>query len=37
VRAGSVRLAPHVYNTRDEIDRAAQVLAPFVSRAPAIA
>jgi selenocysteine lyase/cysteine desulfurase len=37
VRAGSVRLAPHVYNTRDEIDRAAQALAPFVSRAPAIA
>ena len=37
VRAGSVRLAPHVYNTRDEIDQAAQALAPFVSRAPAIA
>jgi selenocysteine lyase/cysteine desulfurase len=30
VRAGSVRLAPHVYNTPDEIDRAARALAPFV-------
>jgi selenocysteine lyase/cysteine desulfurase len=37
VRAGSVRLAPHVYNTPDEIDRAAQALAPFVSHAPAAA
>jgi selenocysteine lyase/cysteine desulfurase len=37
VRAGSVRLAPHVYTTREEIDQAARALAPFVSRAPAIA
>jgi selenocysteine lyase/cysteine desulfurase len=35
VRAGSVRLAPHVYNTPDEIDRAAQALAPFVAPATA--
>jgi selenocysteine lyase/cysteine desulfurase len=35
VRAGSVRLAPHVYTTEDEIDRAAAVLAPFV-HAPAV-
>jgi selenocysteine lyase/cysteine desulfurase len=34
VRAGSVRLAPHVYNTVDQIDRAAQAIAPFV-RVPA--
>jgi selenocysteine lyase/cysteine desulfurase len=33
VRAGSVRLAPHVYTTEDEIDRAAAALAPFVHAA----
>jgi selenocysteine lyase/cysteine desulfurase len=37
VRAGSVRLAPHVYNTPEQIDQAAHTLAPFVSRAPAVA
>jgi selenocysteine lyase/cysteine desulfurase len=30
VRAGNVRLAPHVYTTADQIDRAAEALAPFV-------
>ena len=30
VRAGSVRLAPHVYTTQEEIDRAALAMAPFV-------
>jgi selenocysteine lyase/cysteine desulfurase len=30
VRAGSVRLSTHVYNTRDEVERAADVVAPFV-------
>jgi selenocysteine lyase/cysteine desulfurase len=30
VRAGSVRLSPHVYNTADQIDRAASALARFV-------
>jgi selenocysteine lyase/cysteine desulfurase len=30
VRAGSVRLSPHVYNTPAEIDRAVQAIAPFV-------
>jgi selenocysteine lyase/cysteine desulfurase len=35
VRAGSVRLSPHVYNTVEQIDRAAQALAPFV-RVPAV-
>jgi selenocysteine lyase/cysteine desulfurase len=34
VRAGSVRLSPHVYNTADEIDRTAAALARFV-RQPA--
>ncbi|MCA1646595.1 MAG: aminotransferase class V-fold PLP-dependent enzyme [Chloroflexi bacterium] len=29
VRAGSVRLSPHVYNTIEEIDRAAETLARF--------
>jgi selenocysteine lyase/cysteine desulfurase len=35
VRAGSVRVSPHVYTTSDEIDRTAQALAPFV-RLPAV-
>jgi selenocysteine lyase/cysteine desulfurase len=35
VRAGSVRLAPHVYNTADEIDRTARALMPFVQVAAA--
>jgi selenocysteine lyase/cysteine desulfurase len=30
VRAGSVRLSPHVYNTAAQIDRAAEALARFV-------
>jgi len=30
VRAGSVRLSPHVYNTAAEIDQAAEALAGFV-------
>ena len=30
VRAGSVRLSPHVYNTAEQIDRAAEALARFV-------
>lgn len=30
VRAGSVRLSPHVYNTAQEIDRAAEALTRFV-------
>jgi hypothetical protein len=34
VRAGSVRLSPHVYNTVADVDRAAQAMAPFV-RVPA--
>jgi len=34
VRAGSVRLSPHVYNTVDEIDRTAAALGRFV-RQPA--
>jgi selenocysteine lyase/cysteine desulfurase len=34
VRAGSVRVSPHVYNTADQIDRAAAALARFV-RQPA--
>jgi selenocysteine lyase/cysteine desulfurase len=34
VRAGSVRLSPHVYNTADQIDRAAAALIQFV-RQPA--
>ncbi len=34
VRAGNVRLAPHVYTTEDQIDRAAAALAPYV-HAPA--
>ncbi len=29
---GRIRFAPHVYNTVDEIDRAATILAPFVAR-----
>jgi selenocysteine lyase/cysteine desulfurase len=29
VRAGSVRMSPHVYNTADQIDRAASALARF--------
>jgi selenocysteine lyase/cysteine desulfurase len=34
VRAGSVRLSPHVYNTAEHIDRAAAILARF-ARQPA--
>jgi len=34
VRAGSVRLSPHVYNTVEHIDKAAAALAPFI-RVPA--
>ena len=30
VRVGSVRLAPHVYTTPDQIDRAAEALQPYV-------
>jgi selenocysteine lyase/cysteine desulfurase len=30
VRAGSVRLSPHVYNTVEQIDRAAEALARFI-------
>ena len=30
VRAGSVRLSPHVYNTAEQIDRAAEALGCFV-------
>lgn len=30
--AGRIRLAPHVYNTPAEIDRAASLLAPYVTR-----
>jgi selenocysteine lyase/cysteine desulfurase len=30
LRAGSVRLSPHVYNTAEQIDRAASALARFV-------
>ena len=30
VRAGSVRLSPHVYNTADQIDRAASALSRHV-------
>jgi len=30
VRAGSVRLSPHIYNTVDEIDRTAAALGRFV-------
>jgi selenocysteine lyase/cysteine desulfurase len=33
VRAGSVRLSTHVYNTSEQIDRAAQSLARFVPQA----
>jgi selenocysteine lyase/cysteine desulfurase len=33
VRAGSVRLSPHVYNTAAQIDHAASALARFVPRA----
>ena len=32
VREGSIRLAPHVYTTDADIDRAAEVLAPHVTR-----
>jgi selenocysteine lyase/cysteine desulfurase len=32
VRAGSVRLSPHVYNTADQVDRAAAALARFVAQ-----
>jgi selenocysteine lyase/cysteine desulfurase len=35
VRAGSVRLSPHVYNTAEQIDRAAAALARFVPHAAA--
>ena len=28
-RGGNIRIAPHVYNTTEEIDRAVSVLAPF--------
>jgi selenocysteine lyase/cysteine desulfurase len=30
VRAGSVRLSPHVYNTVEQIDLAAEAMAPYV-------
>ena len=30
----AVRFAPHVYNTADDIDRAVEVIKPFVARAP---
>ena len=30
VRAGNVRLSPHVYNTADEVDRVAACIEPFV-------
>jgi selenocysteine lyase/cysteine desulfurase len=30
VRVGSVRLAPHVYTTEADVDRAAEALAPYV-------
>jgi selenocysteine lyase/cysteine desulfurase len=30
VRAGSVRLSPHVYTTAEQIDQASEALAPFV-------
>jgi selenocysteine lyase/cysteine desulfurase len=30
VRAGSVRLSTHVYNTEEQIDRAVEALARFV-------
>jgi selenocysteine lyase/cysteine desulfurase len=33
VRAGGVRLSPHVYNTRDDIDRAVAALSPYVRTA----
>jgi selenocysteine lyase/cysteine desulfurase len=33
--AGRIRLAPHVYNTPEEIDRVVSVLTPFVLRAAA--
>lgn len=32
VRAGNIRLSPHVYNTLDEIERAIAVVAPFRER-----
>jgi selenocysteine lyase/cysteine desulfurase len=32
VRAGSVRLSTHVYNTRENVDRAVEALAPFLTR-----
>jgi hypothetical protein len=35
VRAGHVRLAPHVYNTPADVEAAANALAPFVSQAVA--
>jgi selenocysteine lyase/cysteine desulfurase len=35
VRAGNVRLAPHVYTTVEQIDRAAATLAPQVTQAAA--
>jgi selenocysteine lyase/cysteine desulfurase len=33
VRAGSVRLSPHVYNTAEQVDVAASALARFVPQA----
>jgi selenocysteine lyase/cysteine desulfurase len=33
--AGRIRLAPHVYNTPEEIDRVVAVLTPYVLRAAA--
>ena len=32
VRGSAIRLSPHVYNTTADIDRAAQVIGPFVER-----
>lgn len=31
-RGGNIRISPHVYNTTEELDRAASVLAPFTQR-----
>jgi selenocysteine lyase/cysteine desulfurase len=33
VRAGGVRLSPHVYSTREDIDRAVAALSPYVRTA----